>query len=100
MTNDVPELTAVQRTETEALGPENVRLKLMYAGAARGADVLGFRCGSITRGTIENWLVEQAAIEARREQSTLSWAKIAGWAGIVGAVVGIVGIIVAILLAK
>jgi len=86
LTNDVPELTAVQRTETEALGPENVRLKLMYAGAARGADVPGFRCGSITRGTIE--------------QSTLSWAKIAGWAGIVGAVVGIVGIIVAILLAK
>jgi hypothetical protein len=98
--NDMPQLTAVQRAELEALGPENVRLKLMYAGASRGADVLGFRCGSITRGTVENWLVEQAAIVARREQSTLSWAKIAGWAGIVGAIVGIVGIIVAILLAK
>jgi hypothetical protein len=73
--NDMPELTAVQRAELEALGPENVQLKLMYAGAARGADVPGFRCGNITRGTIENWLVEQAAIEAHREQATLSWAK-------------------------
>jgi hypothetical protein len=42
-------------------------------------------------------LIEQAAIEARREQATLSWAKIAGWASIAGAVVGI---IVSILLAK
>lgn len=100
MANDVPELTAVQRVELEELRSENVRLKLMYAGASRGADVPGFRCGSIARGTIENWLIEQAAIEAHREQATLSWAKIAGWAGIVGAVVGVVGILVAILLAK
>ena len=43
---------------------------------------------------------EQAAIARRARSATLTWAKIAGWAGIVGAVVGIVGIIVAILLAK
>jgi uncharacterized protein GlcG (DUF336 family) len=35
------------------------------------------RPSGITRGTIENWLIEQAAIEAHREQATLSWAKIA-----------------------
>jgi hypothetical protein len=100
LTDDVPELTAVQRAELEALRPEYVRLKLMYAGPGRGADVPGFRCGSIMRGTIENWLVEQAAVEACREQSTLNWAKVAGWAGIAGVAVGIVGIIVTILLAK
>src|SRR5262249_32617348 len=100
LTDDALELTAVQRAELEALRPETVRLKLMHAGPSRGADVPGFRCGSITRGTVENWLVEQAAVEALREQSTLSWAKVAGWAGIAGAIVGIVGIIVAILLAK
>jgi hypothetical protein len=54
LTDDVPELTAVQRAELEALRPEYVRLKLMYAGPGRGADVPGFRCGSIMRGTIEN----------------------------------------------
>jgi hypothetical protein len=57
LTDDMPELTAIQRAELEALGPENVRLKAIHVGISRGDDVPGFRCGSITRGTIENWLV-------------------------------------------
>jgi hypothetical protein len=47
----------------------------------------------------ENRALEHAKAATERKQ-TLRWAKIAGWAAVIGVGVGIAGIIVAIWLAK
>jgi hypothetical protein len=85
-------LTEPQRTELEALGPDTVRFKLLHSGASRGADVHGFRCGTIQRGDVEDWLSKQAQFEAGQQAATLRWAMIAGWAGIIGVIIAAVGI--------
>jgi hypothetical protein len=98
-------LNEEQRAELEALGPENIRVKLNSSGAGRGADVAGFKSGRLsagylTRGDVEDWLSEQYVAEAKDRKSTLRWAKIAGWSAIVGVAVGITAIIVSIWLAR
>jgi hypothetical protein len=90
-------LTAEQRAELEALGPETVRAKLLQSGAGRGADVPGFKTGYLTRSDVDDWLAEKHAEEESRQKNTLRWAKIAAWAAIIGVVVGVVGIVVAVL---
>jgi hypothetical protein len=45
-------LTPVQRAEPEALGPGNVRIRLMAAGTNIGASVRGFKTGDMDRGRL------------------------------------------------
>jgi hypothetical protein len=63
-------LTAEQRVELEALGPKNVRIKLMQGGADQGAAIPDFSSPyrSLTRSDIENWLVEQNTEQVRVQQ--------------------------------
>ena len=60
----------------------------------------GFRCGDITRGDIEDWLIEKARIEATQQAATLRWAMIAGWAGIISAILTAAGIAIGFWMAK
>ncbi len=96
-------LTDKQRAELEALVPETVRLKLLQAGAARGASVQGFDTGTyraLTRSDVEDWLAEKSAQEATERKRTLCWAIIAGGASIAGVLVAIASIVITVLLAK
>jgi hypothetical protein len=93
-------LTDEQRDELEAHGPSTVRTKLIPAGPGRGASVAGFKCGDLTRGDVEDWLVVKHVEEMGVQNSTLRWARIAVWAGIAGVAVGIVAVGVTIWLAK
>jgi hypothetical protein len=79
-------LSNEQRAELEGLGSANVRLKLTQYGAGRGASISGFKRGDVTRGDIEDWLVEKNAEETALQRGTLRWAKIAGWAGIISVI--------------
>ncbi len=92
-----------QRAELEALRRENVRMKLLEVGVGRHAAVDGFQTGTLLRGDVEEWLAEQDAREATDRRSTLRWAKIAGWAGIVSVaatvIIGIASIFVTVWLA-
>ena len=60
---------------------------MIHSGPGRGAAVSGFKSAplGINRGDIEDWLAEKHVEEATQRKSTLQWAKIAGWAGIAGA---------------
>jgi hypothetical protein len=93
-------LTEEQHTELEALAPATVRLKLVQGGAGRGATISGFKCGDITRGDIDDWLIEKNVEEVALQQGTLRWAKIAGWSGIVSVVVTVIMGALAIYLAR
>jgi hypothetical protein len=93
-------LSNEQRAELEALGAATVRLKLTQYGAGRGASISGFKCGDITRGNIEDWLVEKNAEEMTLQRGTLRWAKIAGWAGIISVICTVLMGALAIYLAK
>jgi hypothetical protein len=52
-------LTDEQRAELESHDPATVRTKLIQAGPGRGASVSGFKTGELTRGDVEDWLVEK-----------------------------------------
>lgn len=93
-------LTEMQRAELEALGPPYVRSKLAGYGGGRGAAIGGFACGEITRSEVEGWLIEKHAEDTALQQGTLLWAKIAGWASIVGVIVTIALGVLSILLQK
>jgi hypothetical protein len=93
-------LSNEQRAELEALGAATVRLKLTQYGAGRGASISGFKCGDITRGNIEDWLVEKNAEETALQRGTLRWAKLAGWAGIISVISTVLMGALAIYLAK
>ncbi len=76
-------LTQNQRTELEALGVQNVRIKLVSYGGGRSGDLPGFlSSGGATRGDVEDWLAEKSELELVQQRATLRWAQIAGWAGI------------------
>jgi hypothetical protein len=93
-------LTKEQRAELEEHGAASIRFKLTQYGAGRGADISGFRCGTITRGDIEDWLIEQTKLETKQQSATLRWAKIAGWAGIASVVLAVISIGITIWLSK
>ena len=87
---DLLMLTPPQRAELETLGPYIVRLRLQVAAGrdalSRNAQMTGFRSGLMTRGEVEDWLSQRDQEDAEREQATRKWwARIAGWAGVVGA---------------
>jgi len=89
-------LTDAQRKELERNGTSNVRFKLSSYGGGRASALTGAYPGEVmTRGDVEDWLAERAIEETEMARSTLRWAKIAGWAGIAGAVLGLVGVIIA-----
>jgi hypothetical protein len=71
-------LTPEQRAGLEALGPEVVRQRYFL------------------RGDVEDWLAEKEGLPVQR--STLQWAKIAEWAGVVG--IGAIAIAAATMLVK
>lgn len=83
-------LTDEQRKELEEHGPKYIQAKLSHPhwGAGPGAAIGGFRCGDITRSDIDDWLVEQNKIEARRE-------RVKRWAGIISLVIGALGLVLA-----
>jgi hypothetical protein len=87
-------LTFDQQRECERQGPDNVRRQLAYAGANPGSVVPGLGDGTMTRGDVQEWLaeIERKSAEEQKEAtaSTLFWAKVAAWAGIIGIVVTIV----------
>jgi hypothetical protein len=93
-------LTPDQRKELDDSGAASIRLKLTQYGAGRGASIGGFKCGDITRGDIEDWLVEKNAEETALQRGTLRWAKIAGWAGIIAVITTVIMGALAIYLAK
>jgi hypothetical protein len=98
-------LTPPQRAELETLGPAIVRLRLQVAAGrdalSRNAQMTGFRSGLMTRGEVEDWLSQRDREDAEREQATRKWwARIAGWAGVVGVVAAIAGGILAFCLQK
>ena len=71
-----------QRAELEALGPENVRIRLMAAGPGTGALVRGFKTGDMDRGDIEDWLSEKHASQVLVD-------RVVFWAVIIAAVTGV-----------
>jgi hypothetical protein len=89
-------LTADQRAELETLGPATVRIKLVQAGAGRWTSLVGFKTGEdgnrLTRGDVEDWLIEKAKEERDMQRSVLRWSKIAGWSAIVGVVLGLLAV--------
>jgi hypothetical protein len=93
-------LTSEQRAELESLGAGTVRVKLIPAGPGRGADVYGFKCGTINRGDIEDWLIEKHREETKLQVGTFNWAKIAGWAAIASGIVTVILGVIAILFQK
>jgi hypothetical protein len=78
-----------EREELEKMGAANVRAKLVSYGGGRRSTLDGFlQCGDPIRGDVEDWLAEQAKIEAAVQQkmmfATLRWAQAAAVASIVG----------------
>jgi hypothetical protein len=90
-------LTPEQRAELEALGSETVRIKLTHFGAGPGA-AIGFKSETVTRGDVEGWLAEKhtEAISAQQrvQQSTLTWARIAGWAAIISVIAAVISVFI------
>jgi hypothetical protein len=80
-------LTDQERQALEQAGVRVVALKLMMAGPGLGAAVRGFSCGDITRSDVEDWLAARTLGEEKQQSHILRRAKIAGIAGIVGAVI-------------
>ncbi len=82
-------LTPQQCDELEAFGPENVRAKLATQGEGRDASIMGFKCGEITRGDIEDWLAEKNTQEKKMQERILFWAIVGGVSGTVGALIAL-----------
>lgn len=84
-------LTANERDELGQMGAANVRAKLTGFGGGRRTPLDGFlQCGNPWRGDVDDWLGEQAKIEAAEHRAmmvaTLRWARIAAATSMVGVV--------------
>jgi hypothetical protein len=80
-------LTSNEREELEQIGAAAVRAKLAANSAGRRSLLDGFlQCSDPTRGDVEDWLAEQAKIEATEQrkmmQAMVRWARIAAAASI------------------
>ena len=73
--------TPDQRKELEALGPENVRTRLI-PGTGPAASVGGFKTGNMDRGDIEDWLGEKHASKVQFDRVVLLAAIIAAVTGV------------------
>jgi hypothetical protein len=83
-------LSANQIAELDRLGPENVSLKLSYAGVGSGALVRGFSCEDMTRSDVEDWLANQGRKSAKQQADTLWWAKAATIVAVVSLIVTLI----------
>jgi hypothetical protein len=72
----------------------------LQGGPGRGASIGGFKCGDITKGDIDDWLITKNIEEVALRKGTLRWAKIAGWAGIISVAATVIMGALAIYLAK
>jgi hypothetical protein len=80
-------LTAEQRVELKQLGLQNARFKIGGSPGGRDAVLNRFlKSGDVVKGDVEDWLVENSSAETAQQRATLLWARIAGWAGIIGVV--------------
>ena len=70
-----------QLAELEALGPENVRTRLI-PGTGPGACMGGFKTGDMDRGDIEDWLGEKHASQVQFDRVVLLAAIIAAVTGV------------------
>ncbi len=82
-------LTINEREELEQLGAPAVRTKLAANSAGRRSLLDGFlQCSDPTRGDVEDWLAEQAKLEAAEQRkmmrTTLRSAQVAAAVSIVG----------------
>ena len=78
-------LTETQRAELEKLGLQNVRFKLAGSPGGRPATLNQFLpSGDVTKGDVEDWLLENGAAETAQQSAILFWAKVGGAAGIIG----------------
>jgi predicted acylesterase/phospholipase RssA len=71
-----------QRAELEALGAENVRIRLMVAGTNIGACVGGFKTGDMDRGDVEDWLGKKHASKVHFDRVVLLAAIVAAVTGV------------------
>jgi hypothetical protein len=84
----LPMLTQKQREELEALGPENVRMKLIASrGQGLGASMIVFKASEPDRGDVEDWLAQKYGQEMRTQRWILIWAMVGGVAGVIGVLV-------------
>lgn len=81
-----------QRAYLERAGVDVVRIKLHGPTVGWSHDKIAFtRHMVMPRLDIEDWLAEKTKAQEKQNQLTLLWAKIAGWSGIIGALVGLAG---------
>jgi hypothetical protein len=93
-------LTSEQRAALDDAGTEIVRIQLFQYGAGRDTVVDGFKCEPVRRGDLEDWLAQKTRDEALQQSNILFWAKVAGWAAILGVIAALVGIGLPIVLHK
>jgi hypothetical protein len=89
-------LTPEQRAELDSHSPSSIQFKLLQAGPGRGASVSGFKCGEITRGDIEDWLVDQNVLQRSRDRNLFfysQWTFYITAATLIAAVIGVVATI-------
>jgi len=82
-------LTHAQRSELNSMGTPKVRAHLRQWGRGSGADIGGFKCGSIARSDIVAWLVDQSSVNENDHFRIQFWI-------LVGALIGISGVIAAV----
>jgi hypothetical protein len=97
-------LSSEQRAELESLAPATVRIMLIQGGPGRGASIPGFKCGEITKGDIDDWLVEKNAERESRErelfdvtQRTYGYTRKTYYAALAALLAAVAGIIVTVL---
>src|SRR5690242_13840619 len=84
------------RLELERHGLKKVLKKLARAGFGPGALVRGFGCGIMDRGFIEDWVAEKEREDVEELRATLLWAKVAGFASVLGVGIILFGLAVGI----
>lgn len=90
-------LSNKERDELEALGPMTVRIMLVQGGPGRGASIAGFKCGEITKGDIDDWLIEKETAQRRREFQSFNYLRWTFYAAVGALIAALVGILVTVI---
>jgi hypothetical protein len=87
-------LTSAQKAALDKAGVDVVRLKLLQNGNRREQAMDGFGgTGNVTIGDVEDWLSERTRADTAQQAKTLLWAKVAGWASVIGIVIAVLGMV-------